>query len=213
VTRTRLGPTVLPWPQQTPTPASPAEPPTVSTRCVVLPRGINVGGHNRVPMAELRPKLAEAGYADPVTILQSGNIIVTAELTADQPDQPSATAVAAAVQQLLAGEFDVHVPCAARTAAEIEAILERNPLGHIADDGSRYLVNFLSEEPSPDAVRELVEADHSPEVLHVEGTEAYVWAPEGIKALRLSYSHFERHLDIIATARNWNTLERIAAKL
>lgn len=170
-------------------------------------------------MAELRPKLAEAGYADPVTILQSGNIIVTAEITAaepdqpDQPDQPSAAAVAAAVQRLLADEFDVHVPCAVRTAAEIEAILERNPLGHVADDGSRYLVNFLSAEPSPAAVRELVEADHSPEVLHVEGTEAYVWAPDGIKALRLSYSHFERHLGVTATARNWNTLERIAAKL
>ena len=188
----------------------------MSTRCVILPRGINVGGHNRVPMAELRSKLAEAGYAEPVTILQSGNIIVTAEIAADEPDQPNqpgAATVAAAVQQLLADEFDVHVRCAARTAAEIEAILERNPLGHIADDGSRYLVNFLSEEPSPDAVRELVDADHSPEVVHIEGTEAYVWAPEGIKALRLSYSHLERHLSVTATARNWNTLERIAAKL
>ena len=172
-----------------------------------------MSGHNRVPMAELRTKLAEAGYADPVTILQSGNIIVTAEISAEQPEQPGTAAVAVAVQQLLADEFDVHVPCAARTAAEIEAILERNPLGRIADNGSRYLVNFLSEEPSPDAVRALVEADHSPEVVHVEGTEAYVWAPEGIKALRLSYSHFERHLDVTATARNWNTLERIAAKL
>ncbi|WP_419944382.1 DUF1697 domain-containing protein [Candidatus Poriferisodalis sp.] len=188
----------------------------MTTRCVVLPRGINVGRRNRVPMADLRPKLAEAGYADPVTILQSGNIIVTAEVTADQPDQPgrpSTAAVAVSVQQLLADEFDVHVPCAARAAAEIEAILERNPLGHVADDGSRYLVNFLSEEPSPDAVRELVDADHSPEVVHIEGTEAYVWAPDGIKALRLSYSHLERHLDVTATARNWNTLERIAAKL
>ena len=191
----------------------------MTTRFVVLPRGINVGGHNRVPMAELRPKLAEAGYADPVTILQSGNIIVTADAAAaERSHQPgaaagTAAAVATAVQQLLADEFDVHVPCAARTAAEIEAILERNPLGHIADDGSRYLVNFLSEAPTPDAVRELVEADHSPEVLHVEGTEAYVWAPEGIKALRLSYSHLERHLGVTATARNWNTLERIAAKL
>ena len=185
----------------------------MTTRCVVLPRGINVGGHNRVPMAELRPKLAEAGYGDPVTVLQSGNIIVTTEIAADQPNQPNADAVAASVQQLLADEFDVHVPCVARTAAEIETVLERNPLGHVADDGSRYLVNFLSEEPNPEAVSELVEADHSPEVLHVEGTEAYVWAPEGIKALRLSYSHLERHLGVTATARNWNTLERIAAKL
>lgn len=172
-------------------------------------------------MAELRPKLAVAGYADPVTILQSGNIIVTAGLTsepaADQPDDAAAAAVAATVQQLLADEFDVHVPCVARTAAEITAILERNPLGHIADNGSRYLVNFLATAPraapDPSAVRSLVEADHAPEVVHVEGSEAYVWAPEGVKALRLSYSHLERHFGVPATARNWNTLERIAAKL
>ena len=164
-------------------------------------------------MAELRPKLAEAGYGDPVTILQSGNIIVTAEITTGQPNQPGTATVAVAVQQLLADEFDVRMHCAARTAAEIEAILEHNPLGHVADDGSRYLVNFLSAEPNPDAVRELAEADHSPEVLHVQGTEAYVWAPDGIKELRLSYSHFERHFGVTATARNWNTLERIAAKL
>lgn len=186
----------------------------MTTRCLVLPKGINVGGHNRVPMAELRPKLADAGYADPVTILQSGNIIVTA----DQPDDATgpaavAAAVAASVQQLLADEFDVHVPCVARTAAEIEAIFRRNPLGHIADDGSRYLVNFLSDEPSPEAVRELTEADHTPEVVHVEGSEAYVWAPDGIKALRLTYAHLERHFGVTATARNWNTLERIAARL
>lgn len=194
------------------------------TRCVVLPRGINVGGHNRVPMVELRPKLAEAGYTDPVTILQSGNIIVTAGLTseptADQPDDAAcaaAAAAAAAVQQLLADEFDVHVPCVARTAAEITAILERNPLGHIAENGSRYLVNFLATEPGtapdPTAVRSLVEADYAPEVVHVEASEVYVWAPEDVKALRLSYSHLERHFGVPATARNWNTLERIAAKL
>ena len=40
-----------------------------------------------------------------------------------------------------------------------------------------------------------------------------MWAPEGVKALRLSYSHLERHFGVPATARNWNTLERIAAKL
>ncbi len=186
----------------------------MTTRCLVLPKGINVGGHNRVPMAELRPKLADAGYADPVTILQSGNIIVTADQTDDATGPAAvAAAVAASVQQLLADEFDVHVPCVARAAAEIEAILRRNPLGHIADDGSRYLVNFLSDEPSPEAVRELTEADHTPEVVHVEGSEAYVWAPDGIKALRLTYAHLERHFGVTATARNWNTLERIAAKL
>ena len=186
----------------------------MTARYVVLPRGINVGGHNRVPMAELRSKLTEAGYTDPVTILQSGNIIVTAEITAGlAAGQPGVAAVAASVQQLLADEFDVHVPCTARTAADIEDILERNPLGHIADDGSRYLVNFLSRTPSAEAIGSLIEDDHATEVVHVEGSEVYVWAPDAIKTLRLSYSYLERHFGVTATARNWNTLNRIAAKL
>jgi uncharacterized protein (DUF1697 family) len=169
-------------------------------------------------MAELRAKLADAGYADPVTILQSGNIIVTA----DQPGTPTgaaaaAAAVATSVQQLLATAFDVHVPCIARTAAEIEAIFEHNPLRHIAENGSRYLVNFLATEPGtsldPRLVSEIAEADHAPATVHIEGSEVYVWAPEGVKELRLTYAHLERHFGVPATARNWNTLKRIATKL
>ena len=38
----------------------------MSGRCLVMPRRINVGTRNRVPMAELRSKLTEAGHSDPV---------------------------------------------------------------------------------------------------------------------------------------------------
>ena len=79
--------------------------------------------------------------------------------------------------------------------------------------GPRYLVVFMSQEPDADAVRSLMEADHGPEVVHIEGSEAYVWTPQGVKAMRLSYSRLEKHFGVTATARNWNTLEKIAAKL
>ena len=54
--------------------------------------------------------------------------------------------------------------------------------------------------------------DHSPEVIAIEGTEAYVWTPEGAKAMTLSYAYLERRLGVVATARNWNTIKKIAAK-
>ena len=109
----------------------------------------------------------------------------------------------------------MNVRCLARTARQVEAVLEHDPLGDVADDGSRYLVNFLSREPDAEAVLSLslCEASHEPEVVHVEGSEVYVWTPEGVKAMRLSYSYLEKHFGVIATARNWNTLKKIVAKL
>ena len=44
----------------------------MTERYLVMPRGINVGTRNRVPMAQLRSKLADAGYSDVATVLQSG---------------------------------------------------------------------------------------------------------------------------------------------
>ena len=51
----------------------------MTERYLVMLRGINVGTRNRVPMAELRSKLADEGYSGVATFLQSGNVIVSTE--------------------------------------------------------------------------------------------------------------------------------------
>ena len=177
----------------------------MTERYLVMPRGINVGTRNRVPMAELRAALADQGYSAVATVLQSGNVIVSTE-----SDNPSA--VAGAVQRLLSAEFDVSVPCVARTANQVRAVLERNPLQEVVSDPSRYLVNFLSEEPDPEVAGTLLEENHSPEAIAIEGSEVYVWTPNGVTAMTLSYAYLEKRLGVVATARNWNTLERIVVK-
>ena len=174
-------------------------------RYLVMPRGINVGTRNRVPMAGLRSKLADEGYSDVATVLASGNVIVSAE--SDRPDE-----VADAIERLLSGHFDVNVPCVVRTANQVRGILDRNPLHEVVSDPSRYLVNFLSEEPDPEVVAALLEEDHSPEAIAIEGTEAYVWTPDGVKAMTLSHAYLEKRFGVVATARNWNTMTKIAAK-
>ena len=177
----------------------------MTERYLVMPRGINVGTRNRVPMAELRSKLADEGYSDVATVLQSGNVIVSTE-------SARADRVGSAVQRLLSDEFDVNVPCVVRSANQVRRVLERNPLREVVSDPSRYLVNFLSQEPDPEMVRALLEEDHSPETIAIEGTEAYVWTPDGVKAMTLSYVYLEKRFGVTATARNWNTLEKIVAK-
>ncbi len=178
----------------------------MTERYLVMPRGINVGTRNRVPMAELRLKLTNEGYSDVATVLQSGNVIFSAE--SDHPDE-----IAGAMQRLLSDEFDVDVPCVVRTASQVRRALERHPLRKFVSDPSRYLVNFLSKTPDPGVVSTLQKEDHSPEVIAIEGTEAYVWTPDGVKAMTLSYAHLEKRFGGAVTARNWNTLEKIIAKL
>lgn len=178
----------------------------MTERYLVMPRGINVGTRNRVPMAELRSRLTGEGYSDVVTVLQSGNVIVTAE--PEEPDE-----IAAAMQRLLSDTFDVNVPCVVRSADEVRAVFDGNPLREVVTDLSRYLVNFLSEQPDPEVAAALLKEDHAPEALAIEGTEAYVWTPDGVKAMTLSYAYLERRLGVVATARNWNTLQKIAAEL
>ena len=107
---------------------------------------------------------------------------------------------------------NVSVPCVVRTATQVRGVFERNPLQEVVSDPSRYLVNFLSEEPNPDVVGALLEEDHSPQAIAIEGTEAYVWTPDGVKAMTLSYAYLEKRFGVVATARNWNTLEKIVAK-
>ena len=174
-------------------------------RYLVMPRGINVGTRNRVPMAELRSKLADEGYAGVATVLQSGNVVVSTD--SDRPDE-----IAGAMQRLLSDEFDVDVPCVVRTANQVRGVLECNPLQEIVSDPSRYLVNFLSKEPDREVAGTLLEEDHSPEAIAIEGSEAYVWTPDGVKAMTLSYAYLEKRFGVVATARNWNTLEKIVAR-
>lgn len=175
-------------------------------RYLVMPRGINVGRGNRVRMADLRSKLADEGFSDVATVLQSGNVILSTG--SDRPGE-----VGDAMERLLSHHFDIDVPCMVRTADQVREALERNPLREVVTNPSRYLVNFFTEEPDPELVGSLLERDHAPEAVAIEGTEAYVWSPEGLAAMTLSYAYLEKRLGVVATARNWNTMEKIAAKL
>lgn len=62
------------------------------TKYIVLLRGVTPIGKNRVPMALLRQFLAENGFENVQTWIQSGNVILDSELSAKE--------VAAKVKQL-----------------------------------------------------------------------------------------------------------------
>ncbi len=173
------------------------------TRQIVLLRGINVGGHRRVAMADLRALLATLGFEGVRTHLQSGNVVLE---SADGPER-----VQRAVERAIEEELGVDVDVFVRTRDELAHVIERDPFGEVANNPSRYLVSFLSAEPDPARVREVSAVDVEPERFVISGREIYAWHPGGVHASKLAKLLSERRLGVIATARNWNTVTKLLA--
>ena len=141
-------------------------------RHVVLLRGVNVGGKNRMPMAELTARLTELGCADVRTYIQSGNAVVGAgaALAKRLP-----TAVAAAI----AARLGLTVPVIVRTAVELAAAARANPFLARGADPKTLHVGFLAHAPSAAAIAALDPARSPPDAFEVRGRELYLCLPNG----------------------------------
>jgi uncharacterized protein (DUF1697 family) len=168
---------------------------------IALLRGINVGAHNRIPMAELRSLLAELGYPDARTLVQSGNIVLGANLVPDK--------LAAELEGAIADRFGVQTPVVVRTREELAEIVALNPLGDVADEHKLYQVSFLSAEPDPEAMAKIAQDDFGPERFVHLGREIYAWHPDGIHSSRLARMLSDKRLGVVATARNWKTTTKL----
>lgn len=176
------------------------------TRYAVLLRGVNVGGHGKVPMPRLRELAAELGYRDVATYVQSGNLIVSSG--------EDAGSVRDTVQAAVKREFGVAAAVVVRSRDEIAAIVAADVLGKLADDPSKRLVSFLSEQPEAGLVARLDPDEFAPERFEVVGRELYLWCPDGLGQSKLAAAPWGRRLGgVTATGRNWRTVLRLLEML
>ncbi len=175
------------------------------TRHVALLRAVNVGGRKLV-MAALRQLLAELGLQAPSTLLQSGNAVFgSAE---------SSAALEARLEREIAGRFGLATDVFVRTADEWRAIIAANPHGAMArSDPGHLVVMTLRTEPSGDALARLRMEVKGREAIEADGRELYISYPDGIGDSKLTGAIIERHLGVRGTARNWNTVTKLAALL
>lgn len=174
------------------------------TRLALLLRGINVGGNNKIAMADLRALLAGLGYADPKTLLNSGNAFVTTDQTPEAVEQQ--------VQKAIKSELGLTIETLARTHDELSEILRKDPLNGVANDPSRYAVVFLRSAPETaglDTFNAIDMKAYEPETCKLVDRELYVWYADGQARTKLTGTFWERKLKVTATARNWNTLIKL----
>ena len=166
---------------------------------IALLRAVNLGGRNRVPMAELREVLAALGFGSVRTYIASGNVLLTAG--------SNRAAVTEAVEAAIAGSFGVATSVALRAPSELDRLLDRHPFGA---ETSASFVSFLTAKPSAAAVRKLAALDVAPDRAHVAGSDVYLHYPNGVTAAKLSIARVERTLGVPGTARTWATVAKLA---
>ena len=176
---------------------------------VALLRGINVGGNNKVVMSELREQIADEGYTNVRTYINSGNLLFEAEATVPRED------VAREVEDLLARRYEFPIRLALLTAQDYLAQLDDLPdwwHGEVARRDALFYTRGLDR----DHVRERIEAmELGDEAVHF-GEHAVFWAKFDEKTFlktayhkRLLREDFYRQV----TIRSGSTVEKIASML
>lgn len=179
----------------------------ISVEYVALLRGINVGGKNKVVMSELREQVADVGYANVRTYINSGNLLFEAEAPRED--------VAQRVENLLACRYDFPIRLALLTAQDYLAQLDELPDWWHGDVARRDAL-FYTRGLDRDHVCQRIEAmELGDEAVHF-GEHAVFWAKFDEKQFlktayhkRLLREDFYREV----TIRSGATVEKIAAML
>jgi uncharacterized protein (DUF1697 family) len=178
----------------------------MSTHLAFL-RAVNVGGHGPIPMAKLRTWLENLGFAEPRTLLQSGNVVFRSEKL-----------TGAALEQFLETQAEkklgLQTTFFVRTASEWKTAIAKNPFPSEAkSDPSRLVVVVLKDAPTITRVSALQAAliGKGREIVRAHGRHAYIVYPDGQGRSKLTLAMIEKHLGTRGTARNWNTVLKMAA--
>jgi uncharacterized protein (DUF1697 family) len=159
---------------------------------VALLRAINVGGTGKLPMKELVKLCVEAGFDEPKTYIQSGNVVFRSKLAEAKAQ--------AKLQRALQAHMGKAVGVTLRTADELEAALAHNPFKK--QPPNRVLILFTNEPMQKNVLKDVVAPDG--EELAVRGRELFMHYPSGLGRSKLKVPHAKE-----GTARNVNTVTKL----
>ncbi len=175
------------------------------TKYIALLRGVNVGGNALVAMADLREMVAELGFGDVRSQLQSGNLVFSGAARATAPLERR-------LQEQTFARLGLRTEFMVRTAAEWADVVARNPYADEAKrDPGHLLVMFLKTAPAAPAVRALAASIAGREAVRAGGRHLYITYPDGLGRSKFTGARIERALGTTGTMRNWNTVRKLEA--
>jgi uncharacterized protein (DUF1697 family) len=185
---------------------------------VALLRGINLGGHNKVAMADLRNVMASLGHTETATYVQSGNVVFSAAQAGTA--QVSTAALAESIENAISSALGVSPRVVVLTGEELAQVVRDNP--YPAEDNPRAVhAVFLSGQPGPEVAARVADAVQqvagrgSRDTAQVIGRTIFLHTPDGfgrsdLGAL-LTRQKVPGSQELTGTARNWATVTKLLA--
>lgn len=169
---------------------------------LALLRGINVSGKKIIKMEDLRKLMADAGYTNVKTYIQSGNIIF--ESTEKSKDK-----IAKAIEKLIEDNYGFDVTVFVTDKKALEKAIDNNPFAEsrIEEEAGfkKLYVTFLSEVPTSENMEKLSQAPIGDDLIDLIGDILYFKLESKASDSKLSNNLIESKLKVKATTRNWNT--------
>jgi uncharacterized protein (DUF1697 family) len=167
-------------------------------------RGINVGGHHKVPMADLKAAFEKLACKKIVTILNSGNVIF--ETTDEHLEKK--------ISEHLKKRFGFPIPTVVRTAENIDELLNNSPFKDVKiTKDIRCYASFLWEERNPNFKLPWTSTDGSFMIVKKRDKTIFSVLDLSISKTPKAMDALEKYYGKEMTTRNWKTIERIGKKL
>ena len=169
---------------------------------IALLRGINVGGHNKIPMPELRSACAELGWGDVQTYIQSGNLVFTAGA--------APPALEAELERAIERRFGLSISVVVRAATDWPAYVKSNPFPDASEKEPNAVMLALSKSPpKADAEVRLQERAVLGERIVRVGDTLWIHFGDGMARTKLSPALLDRLAGSPVTMRNWRTVLKL----
>jgi uncharacterized protein (DUF1697 family) len=165
---------------------------------IAMLRGINVGARNKIKMADLEALFVGLGHTAVVTYIQSGNVVFESR-------SKRASSLASGIEARITRDLGLDVRVLMRTPAELANVLRVNPFLKSGADPARLHVTFLDAATA----RAVGEYHAGVDEFRVIGREVFLHCPDGYGNTKLNNGFFEKRLQVIATTRNWKTVNKL----
>jgi len=167
---------------------------------IALLKGINVGGHKKVPMAELRELLTKYGFQNVQTYIQSGNVILQSSEKSLQKNEET-------IKKSILDYFGFDVSVLVKTRKDLKRIFNDSPFFEDKKKASYFMM--LHDTPSEELVRIASEKVYEGEEYKINKDCIYYFSAKGFGQSKFNANFFERKLKTFATARNYNTMVKL----
>jgi len=166
---------------------------------IALLKGINVGGHKKVSMAELRDLLAKSGFQNVQTYIQSGNVIFK---SVDQTYN-----IEVKISNLISVHFGFDVSVIVKTNPELQLIFDSCPFENAKKEKSYFIM--LNKVPERNLIEKADKISYDDEVIIIKNNCLYFYCSKGYGQSKFNMNTYERKLNVIGTSRNYNTMVKL----